>query len=86
MDHAILNLTDDLLTSSKKRKFTLGVLIDLSKAFDTVNHGNLLHKLKLYGIKGECHHSVKTKKRYKVKLLLVYCRAPFLGLSFSSYK
>ena len=28
----------------------LEIFIDLKKPFDTVNHENLLHKLKLYGI------------------------------------
>ena len=48
--HAILNLTDDILTSFEKGQFALGVFIDLSKVFDTVNHDILLHKLELYGI------------------------------------
>ena len=35
---AILNLTNDILKSLEKGQFTLGVFINLLKAFDTVNH------------------------------------------------
>ena len=51
--HSILNLTDDILTSFEKCQFTLGVFIDLSKAFCTVNYSILLHKLELSEIKGK---------------------------------
>ena len=37
--------------SFEQNKFTLGVFIDLSKAFDTVDHSILIKKLSYFGIK-----------------------------------
>ena len=50
-DHAITQLVSEILHSFDEKKFTLGVFIDLSKAFDTVNHQILLSKLGHYGVK-----------------------------------
>ena len=47
---AIMQLVNKIFDSFEKEQFTLGVFIDLSKAFDTVDHSVLLKKLKLYGI------------------------------------
>ena len=48
--------TMELITKISKviddKEYTMGVFLDLSKAFDTVNHNILLHKLKHLGTRG----------------------------------
>ena len=51
-EHAILQLVEQINQSFEKNEFTLGVFVDLSKAFDTVDHQILLKKLEYYGIAG----------------------------------
>ena len=52
IEHAMLLLVNQLYQSFDENKFTLGIFIDLSKTFDTVDHKILTKKLELYGIKG----------------------------------
>ena len=49
---AILEITDYLKTSIDNKNITCGLFLDLSKAFDTINHEILLNKLSKYGIRG----------------------------------
>ena len=51
-EHAILQLVEQINKSFEKKEFILGVFVDLSKAFDTVDHQILLKKLEYYGIAG----------------------------------
>ena len=50
-DHALIELINRIYDSFNQNKYTLEVLIDLSKAFDTVGYNILFDKLNLYGIK-----------------------------------
>ena len=51
-DHAIVQLLDRIYENFEENKCALRVFIDLSKAFDTVDHKILLSILEIYGIKG----------------------------------
>ena len=47
---ALLKMTEDWRRSLDKRESAMAVAVDLSKAFDSVNHNLLLAKLKAYGL------------------------------------
>ena len=49
---ALLQLVDEISASMDNRKTTIGVFIDLAKAFDTFDHNILLNKLEFYGVRG----------------------------------
>ena len=50
--HAVSEFIENVIDGFDKRESTLAVFLDLSKAFDTIDHNILLQKLKFYGIRG----------------------------------
>src|ERR1043165_844051 len=49
---AILNMQDKITQAIDNNEYSIGVFLDLTKAFDTVNHNILLTKLERYGVRG----------------------------------
>ena len=51
-EHAILNFVAKVVNAMDNKKLTMAIFLDLSKAFDTIDHNILLAKLHHYGIRG----------------------------------
>ena len=50
--HALVHLVNNISSAIDRNEITVGVFLDLSKAFDTLNHEILFSKLEHYGIRG----------------------------------
>ena len=64
----MLDLIDQVSNAFDNNNFFLGVFIDLSKAFDSVDHNIILEKLSMYGVKGNnlkwFHSYLSNRKQY----------------------
>ena len=49
---SVINIQDKISHAIDKNEFSIGIFLDLSKAFDTVDHNILLKKLENYGVRG----------------------------------
>lgn len=59
-EDAIFDLTSHIYEALDKSKPILCIFVDLAKAFDTVCHRKLLHKLKNYGLRGRIFDFLKS--------------------------
>ena len=58
--HAVNYSVKIIDESLKNKRHVLGIFIDLSKAFDTIDHATLLTKLERYGIRGNANSLLKS--------------------------
>ena len=59
-NHALITITEKIRNVLDNNQYACGVLLDIQKAFDTVNHRILLSKLEYYGIRGIPHDLIKS--------------------------
>ena len=58
--HAINISVNEVLRNIEKKRHVLGIFIDLSKAFDTIEHKKLLAKLEHFGVRGTAHRLLES--------------------------
>ena len=72
-----MKLANQIYESFERNQYTLGVFIDLFKAFDTGNHSVLIKKLQIYGIRGVNHAWFRSylanRKHYKTSTQNILC-------------
>ena len=65
---AIITLMDRIIDALERGHVMVGIFLDFSKAFDTVNHQILLAKLSKYGIRGVANnwvaHYLQDREQY----------------------
>jgi hypothetical protein len=57
---ALIHLFDKITTAFDEKKYTIEIFLDLSKAFDTVDHEILFEKLAHCGIRGSALQWIKS--------------------------
>ena len=84
--HALTEIADKIKLAIEDKELICGIFLDLSKAFDTVDHKILLSKLEHYGIRGSAFSLLKSyltdRKQYvqigkhKSEHLQINCGVP----------
>jgi len=68
-DLAILEAYNEITNNLDKNMHTIGIFLDLSKAFDTINHDILLHKLHYYGVRGKAFEWFKSYLQDRIQFV-----------------
>ena len=75
----------NVLKGNEKKEYTIAVYLNLSKAFNTLEHDVLLNKLELYGIHGialEWYKSYLKNRKLQVKCTAGFCKTKIVSHEF----
>ena len=80
--HAVISITDKIQKAIDQGYYSCGIFLDLSKAFDTVNHPILLDKLEYYGIRGLAKQWFESYLMNRMQFVsLGSCKSDMLNIS-----
>ena len=57
---ALIDVVDTIKMAIDRNEYAIGIFLDLEKAFDSIDHGILLHKLKHYGFRGHVNTFIES--------------------------
>ena len=69
--HALINFVNKVANAVDCQKYLAGIFLDLSKAFDTLDHAILLSKLEACGITGTAHQWITDYFRNRMQYVQV---------------
>jgi hypothetical protein len=72
---AIQSFIAEILNSLDSKHLAVGLFLDLSKAFDIINHDRLLAKFKLYGLRGKSHEWMTSYLTKRFQYVEIYYQA-----------
>ena len=77
-NHALIDVVSDCFDNINNNQYTGLIFLDLTKAFDTVNHEILLHKLEHYGIRGQANDLLGAFLKIRQYVSINYVDFPLL--------
>ena len=81
-DQAVGELVANIIKGIEQHKLTASVFLDLSKAFDSLEHNVIFKKLSRYGLRGQCLDWFKSY--LQERKLLVSCKTSDTGSTKTS--
>ena len=78
---AVIELVGKIANAVERNEPTLGIFLDLSKAFDMINHDILLYKLEYYGFRGVALTGLKAILVTENNLFVIKCMIQITRLS-----